>query len=142
MHLLRQVKTESGSEKKRLPKHIQDFEQMLQRNNEQIEILRRENQQGPELIGPVGEKYSMSKIPHGIAVIINNFEFHSTFPSEDPLPERRGSQVDEENLCLTWNYLQYDVRILRNLSASELVRQLMKIALQNHEKYDSFHIVV
>ena len=138
LHLLRQVKTESGSEKERLQQQIQDYEQMLQRNNEQIEILRRENQQGPALIGPVGEKYPMSKTPHGIAVVINNFEFHSTVPGEDPLPERRGSQVDEENLRVTWEYLRYDVRILRNLTASELTRQLMQIALQNHEKYDSF----
>ena len=138
MHLLRQVKTESGSEKERLQQQIQDYEQTLQQNNEQIEILRRENQQGPALIGPVGEKYPMSRTPHGIAVVINNFEFHSTVPGEDPLPERRGSQVDEENLRVTWEYLRYDVRILRNLTASELTRQLMQIALQNHEKYDSF----
>ena len=138
LHLLRQVKTESSSEKERLQQQIQDYEQMLQRNNEQIEILRQENQQGPPMMGPVGEKYPMSKTPHGIAVIINNFEFHATVPGEDPLPERRGSQVDEENLRVTWEYLRYDVRILRNLTASELTRQLMQIALQNHEKYDSF----
>lgn len=138
LHLLRQVKTESNSEKERLQQQIQDYEQMLRQNNEQIEILRRENQQGPAWIGPVGEKYRMSNTPHGIAVIINNFEFHSTAPSEDPLPDRRGSQVDEENLRVTWEYLRYEVRILRNLTASELTRQMMQIALQSHEKYDSF----
>ena len=138
LHLFHQVNTESGSEKERLQKHIQDFEQIIKRNNEQIEILRRENKQGPELMGPVGEKYPMNKIPHGIAVIINNFEFHSTVPDEDPIPERRGSHVDEENLCVTWEYLQYDVCIFRNLTALELTHQLTQIALQSHENYDSF----
>ena len=138
LHLLRQVKTESGSEKERLRQQIREYEQMLQQNNEQIEILRRENQQGPAMIGPVGEKYHMGKTPHGIAVIINNSVFHSAIPTEDPLPDRRGSQVDENNLRVTWEYLQYDVRILKNLTASELTRQLMQIALQNHENYDSF----
>ena len=138
LHLLRQVKTEFGSEKERLQQQIQDYEQMLQQNIEQIEKLRRENQQGPALIGPVGEKYPMSKTLHGIAVIINNFEFHSTVPGEDPLPERRGSHIDEENLRVTWEFLRYDVRIFRNLTTGELTRQLMQIALQNHEKYDSF----
>ena len=114
------------------------YEHMLRQNNEQIEILRRENQQGPALIGPVGEKYHMDKTPHGIAVIINNSTFHSAVPTEDPLPDRRGSQVDEDNLCITWEHLQYDIWILKNLTASELTRQLMQIALQNHEKYDSF----
>ena len=138
LHLLRQVKAESGSEKERLQQQILEYEQMLQQNNEQIEILRRENQQGPVMIGSVGEKYSMDKTPHGIAVIINNSSFHSVVPNEDPLPDRRGSQVDEDNLRVTWEYLRYDVRILKNLTASELTRQLMQIALQNHEKYDSF----
>ena len=138
LHLLRQVKSESGSEKERLQQQIREYEHMLRQNNEQIEILRRENQQGPALIGPVGEKYHMDKTPHGIAVIINNSTFHSAVPTEDPLPERRGSQVDEDNLRVTWEYLRYDVRILKNLTASELTRQLMQIALQNHEKYDSF----
>ena len=138
LHLLRHVKAESGSEKERLQQQIREYEQMLRQNNEQIEILRRENQQGPVMVGPVGEKYHMDKTPHGIAVIINNSVFHSAVPTEDPLPDRRGSQVDEDNLRVTWEYLRYDVRILKNLTASELTRQLMQIALQNHEKYDSF----
>ena len=130
LHLFHQVNTESGSEKERLQKHIQDFEQIIKQNNKQIEILR-ENKQGPELTGPVGEKYPMNKIPHGIAVIINNFEFRYS-------PDRTGSHVDEENLRVTWEYLQYDVKIFRNLTASELTHQLMRIALQSHENYDSF----
>ena len=138
LHLLRQVKSESGSEKERLQQQIREYEQMLQQNNEQIEILRRENQQGAVMIGPVGEKYNMEKTPHGIAVIINNSSFHSVTPNEEALQDRRGSQVDEDNLRVTWEYLRYDVRILKNLTASELTRQLMQIALQNHEKYDSF----
>ena len=135
---LHQVRPEFNSEKERLQQQIRDYEQMLQRNNEQIEILKQENQQGPAVMGPVGERYPMTNTPHGIAVIINNFEFHSTVPGEDPLPDRRGSHVDEENLRVTWEYLRYDVQILRNLTASELTRRLMLIALQSHEKYDSF----
>jgi len=74
--------------------------------------------------------------PHGIAVI-NNYEFFTTDANNDALPNRRGSQVDEENFRVTWQCLQYDVRILRNLTASELTRQLMQIALQSHENYNS-----
>ena len=107
-------------------------------NYEKIEKPRRENQQGPTLIRPVGEKYPMDKTPHGIAVIINNFEFHSTVPGKNPLPGRRGSQVDEHNLCVMWKYLRYDVQVFRNLTASELTHQLTQIASQSHEKYDSF----
>ena len=89
-------------------------------------------------MGPVGKKYPMGMIPHGIAVIINNLKFHSAVPGEDPLPDRRGSQIDEDNLWFTWECLQYDVHIFRNLTASELTHELMQIASQNHAKYDSF----
>ena len=109
LHLLRQVKSKSGSEKERLQQQIREYKHILRQNNEQIEILRRENQQGPALIGPVGEKYHMDKTPHGIAVIFNNSVFHSAVPTEDPLPDHRGSQVDEDNLRITWEHLQYDV---------------------------------
>ena len=94
---------------------IEEYEQMLQQKNKQIEILTRNDQQGPALMRSVGDKYPMSKTPHGIAVIINNFEFR------DHLPNRMGSLIDEENLRVTWEYLRYDVRIMRNLTASELI---------------------
>jgi len=68
------------------------------------------------------EKYDMDKFPHGIAVIINNFEFHSQDPGLVPLlSDRFGSCADEEHLRSTWEYLGYDVCILRNLTAEGLI---------------------
>ena len=138
LHILRQVKTDSSGEQERLQQQIREYEEMIRQNVAQIETLREENALVPTPLGPVAEKYPMKKKPHGIAVIINNYEFYTTDPSNEALPNRRGSQVDEENLRVTWEYLRYDVRILRNLTASELTRQLMHIALQSHENYDSF----
>ena len=79
------------------------------------------------------EKYDMNKIPHGIAIIINNYEFHSTDHALEPLKGRPGSCADEEHLCSTWEYLGYDVCILRNLFAVELTQRLKQVAEQNHE---------
>jgi len=138
LHVLREVKTDSNSEKERLQQQIRDYEEMIRQNVAQIQTLREENAQVPIPLGPVAERYQMKKTPHGIAVIINNSEFYSTDPTTEAFGNRRGSHVDEENLRITWEYLQYDVRILRNLTASELTRQLMQIALQSHENYDSF----
>ena len=138
LHMLRQVKTDSASEQERLWQMIHEYEEMIRQNVAHIEKLREESAQVPATSGFVAEKYPMKKKPHGIAVIINNFQFYATDPSNDALPNRQGSKADEENLRVTWEYLQYDVQILRNLTASELTRQLMQIALQNHEKYDSF----
>ena len=138
LHMLREVKTDSNSEKERLQQQIREYEKMIRQNVVQIQALREENAHVPIPFGPVAEKYPMKKTPHGIAVIINNSEFYSNDSSTEALPNRRGSQVDEENLRVTWEYLQYDVRVLRNLTASELTRQLMQIALMSHENYDSF----
>ena len=84
------------------------------------------------------EKYSMNKIPHGIAVIINNYEFHSADRSSEPLANRPGSCADEEHLRSTMEYLGYEVCILSNLSALDLTQRLKQVALQSHENYDSF----
>ena len=87
---------------------------------------------------PMAERYLMDKNPHGIAVIINNYKFHSIDPSKRPMSNRRGSQVDERSLCAMWTYLGYDVRVLKNCTAYELLDELTKIALQSHSDYDSF----
>ncbi|XP_065917741.1 uncharacterized protein [Dysidea avara] len=87
---------------------------------------------------PVAERYLMHKWPHGIAIIINNYEFHSTGHIDEKLSNREGSLVDENNLNITWEYLGYKVQVLKNLKASEFTRELMQVALQSHENYDSF----
>jgi len=138
LHKLRQVKTESTGEQQRLQQQIREYEEMLRQNVAQIKALKKENAQMPAPLSPAAAKYTMDKKPHGIAVIINNFEFFNTDDSNEALSNRRGSQVDEKNLCTTWEYLRYDVRILRNLTASELTNQLMQISILSHENYDSF----
>jgi len=88
--------------------------------------------------GPAAERYLMRRWPHGIAFIINNYEFSSTLPVDKILTNRDGSVVDEKNLRITWEYLGYKVQVLQNLKATEITNQLMQVALQNHEYYDSF----
>ena len=84
----------------------------------------------------VAERYLMKNQPHGIAIIINNIEFQSSIHE---LKDRSGSQIDSTNLEQTWKYLCYDPRILKNLTASGITRELMQISQQNYKDYDSFH---
>jgi len=82
------------------------------------------------------EKYPMDKQPHGIAVIIiNNFSIGT-------LKYRKGSDVDKDNQTELWKYLGYEVKLLENLTASDLKAELTKISKQNHEDYDSFVCVI
>jgi len=100
-----------------------------------IRIINHKNEMIETLIDVSGcpvEKYEMNKIPHGIAVIINNYEFHSTDHALKPLEGRPGSCIDEENLCCTWEYLGYEVCILKNLTAVDITQRLKQVAEQNH----------
>lgn len=116
----------------------QNFEQMQQEHKQMLERLLRQQPTANAQCCPVVGRYLMDKSPHGIAVIINNHEFHSNDPNKRPMPNRRGSQVDESNLHALWRYLQYDVHILKNCAASKLLDELAAIASQNHNDYDSF----
>ena len=102
------------------------------------QLLRQKATQTQCQTGPILEKYSMARSPHGIAVIINNYKFYSTSVGKELLPNRRGSLVDEDNLLVTLKFLNYEVRVLRNLPASDITRELMRISLESHKNYDSF----
>ena len=119
---------DSLCEKNRLQ---QEYQNMMKQKNDHIERLTEKNAQvcsQTELV----EKYQMNKKPHGLAVIINNFEFH---PKAQPC---WGSQVDEGNLRAAWESVHYNIITLRNLTASQVVSQLKQIAMKNHDDYDSF----
>ncbi|XP_065918399.1 caspase-8-like [Dysidea avara] len=103
-----------------------------------VELIEKLLAEGQGKSDPVAERYLMRKWPHGIAIIINNYEFHSTGHIDEKLSNREGSLVDENNLNITWEYLGYKVQVLKNLKASEFTRELMQVALQSHENYDSF----
>jgi len=64
------------------------------------QLLRRTTIQAQTQFSHVAEKYPMKKCPHGVAVIINNYKFHPSSVNGKilVLPNRRGSQNDEDNL--------------------------------------------
>jgi len=80
----------------------------------------------------VPARYKMNKNPHGIAVIINNYSAYKK------MPIRTGSKIDEENLSVMLKYLRYDVNVFRNLTAAQLNGQLLEIAAEDHQNFDSF----
>lgn len=124
----------SSEENESLRQQLLQHKQLYQQEVEQVEKLRGIHRQGC----PTRARYQMNKSPHGIAVIIINCEFYSTKSSSKLLPNSRGTNNDSKNLSATWSHLGYDVRNFKNLTASELTRQLMQIATQDHENYDSF----
>ena len=118
-----------------LHKQLQMHEHLHLLDKEQIERLR------AYVLNPShlsGTRYPMNRSPHGIAVIITNCKFHSATPTTKLLPNIRGTKSDIKNLYATWKHLGYDVHVLSNLTASELILHLKPIASANHDNYDSF----
>ena len=54
------------------------------------------------------------------------------------MSNRRGSLVDENSLYAMWTHLGYNVHVLKNCTASKLLDELKKVAMQSHNAYDSF----
>ena len=130
-HLCHQLREQNEGLRQQLLK----YEHMHLLDREQLEKLR------AYVLNPSclsGVRYSMSKTPHGITVIINNCKFHSATPTGKLLPNSRGTKGDIKNLRATWEHLHYDVRILSDLTASELMSHLRCVASESHENYDSF----
>ena len=129
---------------KDLMKQINELKQLLQQQEHDSQrIIEHYQAQLEEAISqveptvPAAERYEMKSKPHGIAVIINNFEFHS-IDANGRLPTREGSEIDEHNLRVMWKYLGYEVRVHRNLTAAQLSHQLLQIAAEDHGNFDSF----
>ena len=75
--------------------------------------------------------YGMSKRPHGICLIINNEKFEKQ-------SERKGSNIDEYNLVLTFRHLGYIVEVHRDCKVLKMQEIIEKIRKENHSSYDSF----
>ena len=138
--------TNKDNKIKDLTKQINELKQLLQqkqqRESDSEQIIECYQAQVKEILAQgepraAAERYEMKSKPHGIAVIINNFTFHS-FDADGRLPTCAGSEIDEENLRVVWKYLGYEVRVHRNLTAAQLSHQLLEIAAEDHGNFDSF----
>ena len=73
----------------------------------------------------------MRKNPHGICLILNNFQFHSG-------AVRLGATVDQDNLKQTFKRMRYLVDIRENLSSDDMSHTLEEYSRSTHSDYDSF----
>ncbi|XP_065917857.1 uncharacterized protein [Dysidea avara] len=134
--ILKQRLDDSNCETEKLQQRINDYEQINKDQAMQL-CLQAQNK-----LGTSAERYPMDKHPHGLAVLVINSNFHSRNAAKRTLPDRNGSLVDEDNLCMLWMYLQYEVIKLKNLTALELVSELRKISQLDHGEYDSFVLCI
>ncbi|XP_071956018.1 uncharacterized protein [Antedon mediterranea] len=80
------------------------------------------------------QEYSMTHATRGICLIINNMQF----TKESQLKERKGSEVDEANLKHVFNYLGFDVEVIRNATGEQMMNKIIDVRKMDHSKYDCF----
>lgn len=80
----------------------------------------------------------MVKSPHGICVIFNNSNCYSLDQACEPLPERGGTEIDQNNLIKTFEYFGYHVRVCENLNLTQMFDVMKEISKMDHSPYDSF----
>ena len=82
--------------------------------------------------------YAMPNTPHGICLIINNHVFHLVDPRYEALSDRGGAPVDQRNLVLTFEFLQYKVEVHENCTSIEMIDLMKEMSSRDHSQYDSF----
>jgi hypothetical protein len=86
-------------------------------------------------------RYEMDHAKRGIALIININKYDN--PNPFKLEERVWSIKDVENLKKTLGYLEFDVKLVENLTKSKIVECLNQIATEfDHSDFDCFLCVV
>ena len=83
--------------------------------------------------------YDMVRVPHGLAIVIANEKFDS-----DPqkphvsLKQRKGAIKDAELFAQTFGFLNYKVKLHRDLSSDSMRSLVSRVANLDHSEFDSF----
>ena len=140
-HILREQEMSSNVRSQ----EIQVLQEALQLKNREVNELRMEMsilRAAPLSSIPhgiaIGDLYNMTKTPHGICLIINNYEFYQGDPKYERLTDRSGAQKDQENLVETFKFLKYEIDLRENLTSEKMVDTLKDISCRDHTPYDSF----
>lgn len=64
--------------------------------------------------------------------------FHQVDPHYDALSDRGGAPVDQRNLFLTFEFLQYKVEVHENCTSTEMIDLMKEMSSRDHSQYDSF----
>lgn len=135
---LREKQTEETSQMNEYHQgQIQQLKDALQQKNLEV------NEMQQEIVvlrdhETLEDFYPMEMSPHGVCIIFNNYNFHSSDPAHEPLSDRGGAKVDQQNLITTFEYLRYHVRAYENLTSTQMFDKMKEISNLDHSRYDSF----
>ena len=82
--------------------------------------------------------YNMNHSRRGIAVILN----HENFDEHLGLSVRNGTDVDQENLLMTLQQLDFEVKVYKDLPYKEIENILERLSRDNHSDADCLFVAV
>ncbi|XP_005406246.1 PREDICTED: caspase-6 [Chinchilla lanigera] len=85
------------------------------------------------MVDPV-EEYKMDHKKRGVALIFNQEHFFWHLM----LPERRGTNVDRDNLARRFSELGFEVKCFNNLKVEELLQKIHEVSTTSHVDADCF----
>ncbi|XP_043983247.1 caspase-3-like isoform X2 [Gambusia affinis] len=83
-------------------------------------------------------RYRMDYPCMGICLIINNKNFHRT----TGMDTRSGTDVDAANVAKTFTKLGYKIRLLNDQTVDDMMKQMKKVAKEDHSQNASFVCVL
>uniref|UniRef100_A0A8C5WDX7 Caspase-8 n=1 Tax=Leptobrachium leishanense TaxID=445787 RepID=A0A8C5WDX7_9ANUR len=89
--------------------------------------------------------YEMSKSPHGVCVIINNYNFETArrkYANMVNLKDRCGTDKDEESLRRVFSKLDFIVISHKDLTGGGILQTIQDYSEQTHENSDCFICVI
>ncbi|KAF7258788.1 hypothetical protein EG68_03291 [Paragonimus skrjabini miyazakii] len=87
---------------------------------------------------PVERVYSTRALRRGVCLVFSIEKFYSALC----LPARNGAAVDLRNVCTAFSTLEFEVLTYTNLTASEMLSAIQKVANIDHSDSDCFACVV
>ncbi|XP_072033482.1 uncharacterized protein [Amphiura filiformis] len=83
--------------------------------------------------------YKWCAVPRGVCLIINNMDFTQARDNGHKLlHDRKGSEVDSKNLHQLFTKFKFDVRVMCDMTATNMRDQFMEIGSSDHSSVNAF----
>ncbi|XP_044159871.1 caspase-8-like isoform X2 [Bufo gargarizans] len=88
-----------------------------------VNSVQHDNENDPSLTDNQFEEYKLDKIPHGLCVVVNNYNFSEARKSGMKMKDRPGTHQDADTICRVFSSRDYEVIQHNDLTAFASVEE-------------------
>ncbi|XP_044159870.1 caspase-8-like isoform X1 [Bufo gargarizans] len=103
-----------------------------------VNSVQHDNENDPSLTDNQFEEYKLDKIPHGLCVVVNNYNFSEARKSGMKMKDRPGTHQDADTICRVFSSRDYEVIQHNDLTGEQMLNTIKIYAKENHAEKDSF----